>query len=45
MLYGVTNGTNPLVLLRTLFTTLAIRQSSPLATLTNTLTVALRSRL
>ena len=40
-LYGIANGTNPPVILRTLFKTLNIRQSSPLATLTNTLTVAL----
>jgi len=43
VLYGIPNGTNPLVLVQTAFATAEITQSTPLTTLVNTLTVALKA--
>jgi hypothetical protein len=41
VLYGISNGTDPLVMVRTLFKIYDIGQSTPLATLINTITVSL----
>ena len=41
LLYGISNGTDPLVMVRTQFKVYDIRQSNPLATLINTITVSL----
>jgi len=43
VLYGIPNGTNPLVLVQTAFATAEITQSTPLTTLVNTLTIALKA--
>ena len=41
VLHGISNGTDPLVMVRTLFKIYDIGQSTPLATLINTITVSL----
>ena len=43
VIFGILNGTDPLVLVRPVFKTCDIRQSSPITGLTNTLTIAFSS--